>query len=97
MVIRDGALSTGVSNQDEFFQSLVGLSGESQNFDGNGNYVRFATGGGDNTQATGPINGGGQPVRQLHQGSRWARARPGPRAPRRSSGPAPATSRSGPT
>ena len=58
VVIRDGGLSTGVSTQDEFFQSLVGLSGESQNFDGNGNYVRFATGGGDNTQATGPINGG---------------------------------------
>jgi hypothetical protein len=58
VVIRDGALSTGVSNQDEFFQSLVGLSGESQNFDGNGNYVRFATGGGDVTKETGAINGG---------------------------------------
>ena len=57
-VIRDGALSTGVSNQDEFFQSLVGLSGESQNFDGNGNYVRFTTGGGAATKETGPINGG---------------------------------------
>ncbi|HYI37912.1 MAG TPA: MlaD family protein [Thermoleophilaceae bacterium] len=57
-VIRDGALSTGVSSQDEFFQSLVGLSGESQNFDGNGNYVRFQTGGGTSLQTSGPINGG---------------------------------------
>ncbi len=59
VVIRDGAADhRRASYQDEFFQSLVGLSGESQNFDGNGNYVRFTTGGGDNTQATGPINGG---------------------------------------
>jgi virulence factor Mce-like protein len=58
VVIRDGPLTTGVPNYQEFFQSLVGVSGESQNFDGNGNYVRFTTGGGDNTQATGPINGG---------------------------------------
>ena len=58
VVIRDGALSTGVPSYQEFFQSLVGLSGESQNFDGNGNYVRFTTGGGDITQASGAINGG---------------------------------------
>ena len=45
-------------NYQEFFQSLVGLSAESQNFDGNGNYVRFSTGGGSNTQSTGAINGG---------------------------------------
>lgn len=57
-VIQDGALSTGVPNYQEFFQSLVGLSGESQNFDGNGNYVRFTTGGGDQTRRTGAINGG---------------------------------------
>ena len=29
-------LTTGVENYKEFFQTLVGLSGESQNFDGNG-------------------------------------------------------------
>jgi phospholipid/cholesterol/gamma-HCH transport system substrate-binding protein len=57
-VIKDGPLSTGVRNYREFFQSLVGLAGESQNFDGNGNYVRFSTGSGANTVASGPINGG---------------------------------------
>ncbi len=57
-VIKDGALTTGVPNYQEFFQSLAGLSGESQNFDGNGNYVRFTTGGGSNTKSSGPINGG---------------------------------------
>ena len=29
---------------------MVGLSGESQNFDGNGPYVRFQTGAGDQTK-----------------------------------------------
>jgi virulence factor Mce-like protein len=33
-------------NYKEFFWSLVGLSGEGQNYDGNGMYVRFQTGGG---------------------------------------------------
>ena len=28
---------------------MVGLAGEGQNFDGNGSYVRFQTGGGDQT------------------------------------------------
>ena len=60
VVIKDGGLTTGVPNYQEFFQSLVGLSGESQNFDGNGNYVRFTTGGGDDTRSSGPINGGPQ-------------------------------------
>jgi phospholipid/cholesterol/gamma-HCH transport system substrate-binding protein len=35
-----------VENYKEFFYTLVGLSGEGQNFDGNGMYVRFQTGGG---------------------------------------------------
>ena len=34
--IDDGALSTGLRNYEEFFQSMVSLAGESQNFDGNG-------------------------------------------------------------
>ena len=46
VVIDDGPLTTGVSNYREFFQALVGLSGESQNFDGNGSYVRLQPGGG---------------------------------------------------
>ena len=31
----------GSRNYKEFFQTLVGLAGESQNFDGNGSYTRF--------------------------------------------------------
>jgi phospholipid/cholesterol/gamma-HCH transport system substrate-binding protein len=43
--IRD-EFSTGVENYKEFMWGLVGLAGEGQNFDGNGMYVRFQTGGG---------------------------------------------------
>jgi phospholipid/cholesterol/gamma-HCH transport system substrate-binding protein len=45
VVIQD-EFTSGVENYKEFFYSLVGLSGEGQNFDGNGMYVRFQTGGG---------------------------------------------------
>jgi phospholipid/cholesterol/gamma-HCH transport system substrate-binding protein len=45
VVIQD-EFTTGVENYKEFFYTLVGLSGEGQNFDGNGMYVRFQTGGG---------------------------------------------------
>jgi virulence factor Mce-like protein len=38
--------ANGAENYKEFFWGLVGLSGEGQNFDGNGMYVRFQTGGG---------------------------------------------------
>jgi virulence factor Mce-like protein len=38
--------STGVENYKEFFYALVGLSGEGENTDGNGMYVRFQVGGG---------------------------------------------------
>ena len=44
--INDGAFSTGLRNYQEFFQTTVGLAGESQNFDGNGSYTRFMSGGG---------------------------------------------------
>ncbi len=55
VVIQDGNLTTGVENYKEFFYSMVGLSGESQNFDGNGQYTRFQTGGGTNLVKTGPL------------------------------------------
>ena len=45
-VIQDGALSTGIQNYKEFFQSLTGLLGAGQNFTGNGTYTRFQPGGG---------------------------------------------------
>ncbi len=38
--------ATGAPNYKEFIWALVGLAGEGQNFDGNGMYVRFQTGGG---------------------------------------------------
>ena len=60
VVIQDGALTTGIENYKEFFQTLVGLSGESQNFDGNGGYTRFQPGGGDQTVSTGSVGGQGQ-------------------------------------
>jgi len=45
LVIRD-EFETGAENYKEFFWALVALAGEGQNFDGNGMYVRFQTGGG---------------------------------------------------
>jgi ABC-type transporter Mla subunit MlaD len=59
VVIQDGNLTTGVENYKEFFQSLVGLTGESQNFDGNGQYTRFQTGGGTNRVQTGNVGNAG--------------------------------------
>ncbi len=52
---------TGVENYKEFWYTMVALAGESQNFDGNGQYVRFQPGGGTRTISTGSTNiGGGQ-------------------------------------
>jgi hypothetical protein len=52
--VNDGPLTTGVPNYKEFWQTMTALSGESQNFDGNGSYTRFQTGGGPQTLSTGP-------------------------------------------
>ena len=57
--VEDPPLSTGVANYKEFWQALTGLSGESQNFDGNGSYTRFQTGGGSHFVSTGQAVGGG--------------------------------------
>jgi virulence factor Mce-like protein len=57
--VDDPPLSTGVENYKEFWQALTGLSGESQNFDGNGSYTRFQTGGGSHFVSTGQAVGGG--------------------------------------
>jgi hypothetical protein len=51
--IADGAFSTGEENYKEFWYSMVGLAGEGQDFDGNGMYVRFQPGGGDQTLSMG--------------------------------------------
>jgi phospholipid/cholesterol/gamma-HCH transport system substrate-binding protein len=60
--VNDPPLSTGIENYKEFWQALTGLSGESQNFDGNGSYTRFQTGGSNNTISTGPTTIGGPPL-----------------------------------
>jgi phospholipid/cholesterol/gamma-HCH transport system substrate-binding protein len=52
IVVQD-QFNNGEANYKEFWQTMVGLSGESQNFDGNGSYVRFQVGGGKNTVALG--------------------------------------------
>jgi phospholipid/cholesterol/gamma-HCH transport system substrate-binding protein len=54
-VIEDGPLSTGLRNYEEFFQTMVGLSGESAGFDGNGSYTRFQSAGGGFRVNTPPV------------------------------------------
>jgi len=55
--IEDGQFTSGSENYKEFWYTMVGLAGESQNFDGNGQYVRFAVGGGDQSLSTGKYGG----------------------------------------
>jgi phospholipid/cholesterol/gamma-HCH transport system substrate-binding protein len=60
--IEDGTFTTGVRNYEEFFQTMVGLAGESQNFDGNGSYTRFMAGGGGYPIQTQPVQQQGSPL-----------------------------------
>jgi phospholipid/cholesterol/gamma-HCH transport system substrate-binding protein len=53
--IDEGPLSTGLKNYQEFFQTMVGLSGESGSFDGNGSYTRFQSAGGGFRVQTPPV------------------------------------------
>jgi virulence factor Mce-like protein len=62
-VVIEDEFTTGVENYKEFFYTLVALAGEGQNFDGNGMYVRFQTGGGSNTVSLGSAN---SPTGQLY-------------------------------
>jgi phospholipid/cholesterol/gamma-HCH transport system substrate-binding protein len=55
--IADGQFTSNVENYKEFWYTMVGLAGESQNFDGNGHYVRFQVGGGSQTISTGKYGG----------------------------------------
>jgi virulence factor Mce-like protein len=55
IVVHD-EFDTGAANYKEFWWTMVGLSGESQNFDGNGSYVRFQPGGGSQAVALGDAN-----------------------------------------
>ena len=52
---------TGVENYKEFWYTMAALAGEGQNFDGNGQMVRFQTGGGTQNFSTGRSNATGQP------------------------------------
>jgi phospholipid/cholesterol/gamma-HCH transport system substrate-binding protein len=52
LVITD-EFNSGTENYKEFFWGLVALSGEGQNFDGNGMYVRFQPGGGSQAVSLG--------------------------------------------
>ena len=52
IVVQD-SFANGEPNYKEFWQAMVGLAGESQNFDGNGSMVRFAPGGGSQAVALG--------------------------------------------
>jgi len=60
--IGDGVFTTGLRNYEEFFQTTVGLAGESQNFDGNGSYTRFMAGGGAYPVQTQPVEQQGSPL-----------------------------------
>lgn len=44
--LQDGSATSGAKAYEEFWYSLVGLGGISQNFDGNGAFARFLAGGG---------------------------------------------------
>ena len=58
--LQDGPLTTGQENYKEFWEGMVGISSEGQNFDGNGMYVRFQPGGGSQTLSLGPASLSGQ-------------------------------------
>jgi phospholipid/cholesterol/gamma-HCH transport system substrate-binding protein len=60
VVIRD-EFETGRENYKDFLYAMVGLAGEGQNFDGNGMYVRFQTGGGPEQVSLGQGSAGSAP------------------------------------
>jgi phospholipid/cholesterol/gamma-HCH transport system substrate-binding protein len=60
VVIRD-EFQTGRENYKDFFYAMVGLAGEGQNYDGNGMYVRFQTGGGSQQVSLGQGSAGSPP------------------------------------
>lgn len=57
--IKDPPVTSGLQLYQELFQSSVGLAGASQNFDGNGRYVRSLAGGGTYLAHTSPLSGQG--------------------------------------
>lgn len=57
--ISDLPITTGLQDYQELFQTAVGIASASQNFDGNGRYVRSTAGGGADRVATGSLPGAG--------------------------------------
>ena len=55
----DSSPPSGLSIYQQLFQSAVGLAGATQNFDGNGHYVRATVGGGANQIQTPPLSSAG--------------------------------------
>jgi virulence factor Mce-like protein len=55
----DSSPPAGLSVYQQLFQSAVGLAGSTQNFDGNGHYVRATVGGGANGIQTATLSGAG--------------------------------------
>jgi ABC-type transporter Mla subunit MlaD len=64
-VLQDGNATTGARVYKEFWYSLVGLAGQSSNFDGNGLYTRVQTGGGAYPAKSDVLPGRGPQDRQL--------------------------------
>jgi virulence factor Mce-like protein len=60
-VVIEDEFPTGRENYKDFLYAMVGLAGEGQNFDGNGGYVRFQTGGGAQSISLGTGNQGTPP------------------------------------
>jgi ABC-type transporter Mla subunit MlaD len=57
VVLNDGTGTTGAPTFKEFWYTVVGFAGESQNFDGNGEYTRVQTGGGSSAVKSTKIPG----------------------------------------
>ncbi|MBM3667304.1 MAG: MCE family protein [Actinobacteria bacterium] len=70
--ITDVFTPTNVPNYKEFGYAVSGFAGEAQNFDGNGSYIRFQTGGGSfgtNDGLVGmPVPGAGLPTDTVNYG-----------------------------
>lgn len=57
--VKDPPITTGLQLYQELFQGSVGLAGASQNFDGNGRYIRSLAGGGSERRHTSALVGQG--------------------------------------
>jgi virulence factor Mce-like protein len=60
IAVKDGPLSTGVPNYQEFWYAMAGQAAEPQGADGNGNFLRIGAAGGPFTIETGQTNYSGR-------------------------------------